>query len=612
MTKGTDPYHDAFGGFCLPSFASSALESGTSTPLPSLSTGPKASLATTHDSGALDLIKTALTQQAAITSPTAQPSSSSTALPVSATGRRKGKFIHDQPRLMTHHVSYPNDANGDEVELEYCVTSFPILAHKYVNQDDFIDRILHGSPVQDNSQSRIAYRGMIVTSQRAVEAYIAAGVRAQDQLRLQGKTSSSSPTQWNRVPFFAVGPATSSALRSVPLAPWLRPRVIMGGDATGTGDALARYVIRHFSTPSILEPNGPEAGTKPPPLLYLVGDKNANTIPDMLSHAPPPAGPVPFEELQVYETAPDPHFAEGCEVLQKTLPSVVSRPPSRRPSHGSMYSKSGSRRPSGGSIHSADRPASAPRSSNPSRKSSSEELRGKPASSSSSHHHLSHVPSVGTPLGVSTMTSTNSTEAHHPRLDTLSIPPPAGGSPLMMASPAGIEPEAINKIEEESVLKLLRSKAKNNGSDSAGSSGARQLIARPDWIVFFSPSGVNYALEEFRRRKWMPPAERDSNGKPDVASTASSEATSTTPTSVPGTETISANTTVTSHASTDGSQSNSGSSRKYPRIAVIGNTTRSWMVENLNIEPDAVASKPGPKELKDAIEAVELRSRSRT
>jgi uroporphyrinogen-III synthase len=600
MSKGTDPYHDAFGSFCLPSFASSALESGTSTPLPSLSASGKSSLASTVESGALDLIKTALSQQAAIANnnnnkTSANHASSAAPLPLSATCRRKGKFIHDQPRLMTHHLSYPSDASGDEVEIEYCVTSFPILSHRFVHQQEFVDRLLHGSR-SDGSKSATPYRGMIVTSQRAVEAYISAGVKAQDMLRSNNKTSSSSPTQWNRVPFFAVGPATASALRSVPLAPWLRPRLVMGGEATGTGDALARYVIRHFSTPAILDEKSDTAtSSQALPLLYLVGDKNASTIPDMLSQASPPLGPIPHEELQVYETSPDPHFAEGCEVLTNTLPSVVSRPPSRRPSNGSMHSRPGSRRPSGGSTTSVDRhPSGALKSANASRKSSSDDLRE--SSRTASQHSLSHVPSVGTPLGVSTMTST---EVVHPRIDNKSITAAVGGSPQLMASPATIEPEAINPIEEESVLKMLRAKAKAAGHESSGGTDSstahnRQTIARPDWIVFFSPSGVNYALEEFRRRKWMPP---------ERATTASSANTSAAATSnTANTEAIGAKTTVTSHSA----------SRKYPRIAVLGSTTRAWMVENLAIEPDAVATKPGPKELKDAIEAVELRLRSRS
>ena len=553
MSKGTDPYHDAFGSFCLPSFASSALESGTSTPLPSLSTGAKSSLSSTAENGALDLIKTALTQQVAGSKASMdQHTSASAALPLSATGRRKGKFIHDQPRLMTHHLSYPSDANGNEVEVEYCVTSFPILTHKLLNQDAFVDRLLYGSQKQ-GSASPGPYRGMIVTSQRAVEAYISAGVKAQDILRSKNKGSSSSPTPWNRVPFFAVGPATSSALRTVPLAPWLRPRLVMGGEATGTGETLARYVIRHFSSPSILDQNSDlRSAEQAPPLLYLVGDKNAPTIPDMLSQASPPTGPIPLEELHVYETAPDPCFAEGCEVLARTLPSVVSRPPSRRPSHGSMHSRAGSRRPSAGST-----------TTNPSRRSSADDLHAKAKTaaelgrtSSNSSHHLSHVPSVGTPLGVSTMTSTDTA---HPRHDNLTISTATGGSPQLMASPATIEPEAINPIEEESVLKMLRSKVKNAGAEGANEGGSAtysamlQRIARPDWIVFFSPSGVHYALAEFRRRKWLPPQASHQQDGPQ--STAAADK---------GAEHLGANTTVTSH----GSAATGGKARSASRGSI--------------------------------------------
>lgn len=201
-----------------------------------------------------------------------------------------------------------------------------------------------------------------------------------------------------------------------------------------------------------------------------------------------------------------------------------------------------------------------------------------------------------------------STETAHPRHDDLAISTAIGGSPQMMASPATIEPEAINPIEEESVLKMLRSKVKNAGADGANdaSSGANhsatlQRIARPDWIVFFSPSGVNYALEEFRRRKWLPPQASHPQDASQQTATANQEA-----------EHLGANTTVTTHTSAaTAAKTSSSKSRKYPRIAVLGSTTRAWMVENLGIEPDAVAAKPGPKELKDAIEAVELRLRAK-
>ncbi|PWZ01117.1 hypothetical protein BCV70DRAFT_159266 [Testicularia cyperi] len=589
MSKGTDPYHDAFGSFCLPSFASSALESGASTPLPGLGSAHRASLHVASDASALDLFKTALAQQAFATSvpssssSASAPASTSTALPSatqpplsSATGRRKGKFIQDQPRLMTHHLSYPSGPHGNEIEIEYCVTSFPILSHALVNQHDLVDRILHGCPANEDSGHRRPYRGVIATSQRAVEAYTEAGVQAQNVLRSKGKSSSSSPTQWNRIPFFAVGPATASALRSLPLAPWLRPRLVMGGEATGNGDALARYVVRHFSGPSLIDSghnndSSEHCATLPDRLLYLVGDKNATTIPDLLLQSAQPPASIPLDELQVYQTGPDSHFAEGCEILAKTLPTVVSRPPSRRPSQGSMQSRPGSRRPSGSSLAGSERGAAAV---------------APPAAAAAG---------LMSPAGVASMTSHEpgdkrggSSVAAAPSHLTTAV----GGSPNLIASPADLEPEPINPIEEESVLKLLR-RSSANGLGT-GSVTQRRLVGRPDWIVFFSPSGVNYALEEFRRRHWLPP---DRSGK--ITSLADKQSSTT--------DTNSAvrftNDSTETHRSTGSAVS------RFPKVAVLGATTRAWIVEHLGFEPDAVAQRPGPKELREAIEAVEMQAR---
>lgn len=587
VVTGTDPYHDAFGSFCLPSFASSALESGTSTPLSSHGFGGKSSLnsPSSTDHSALDLIKTALTQHHA------PPST----LQTSPTGRRKGKFIQDQSRLMTHHLSFP-DPDDEDVQIEYCVTSFPILDHKLVNQQQFVDRLTLGCPSKTDSSHYTPYRGVIVTSQRAVEAYTSAGLKAMETMRANGKSSASSPTQWQRVPFFAVGPATAAALRSMPLAPWLRPRQVMGGDATGTGEALARYVIRHFSGPSLVDPiqdkgledpSVPRTLTDkdldmhlsdPQSLLYLVGDKNAPTIQDMLGRVKHPHERIPLDELQVYETSPDAHFAEGCDVLARTLPTVFSRPPSRRPSQGSSYSQSGSRRPSGGNT-----PVSAPVLS-PS---------VGPLKTDSLTHNGQHQPPSPL-LGLSSINTTSLPSNDHTAKPKIGA---SAASPTFVASPAVLETESINPIEEDNVLGLLRSKIRT-GSSSGGSSHPKQpLIARPDWIVFFSPSGVNYALDEFRRRRWLPPAKDKSYNTVEEGQIAIH-----TVSEIEADKDALPKTTMTAHKS-----SGSGSSRKYPKIAVLGSSTQAWMIEHLGIHPDAVAPKPGPRELKEAIEAVELR-----
>lgn len=165
-SQGTDPYHDAFGPFCLPSFPLSALESGSSTPLP-----PPISLTqmAPNDRAGADLLKNALK--------------------ASATGRRKGRWIEDDATLTTHHMANDPDAaevEGQEVpKKEFCVTSVPILGHRVLNADVLADRIMNGS-LQEQDGVRRPFRGCIVTSQRAVEAWAEAVAMVAESIR-EGK-----------------------------------------------------------------------------------------------------------------------------------------------------------------------------------------------------------------------------------------------------------------------------------------------------------------------------------------------------------------------------------------------------------------------------------------
>lgn len=47
----------------------------------------------------------------------------------------------------------------------------------------------------------------------------------------------------------------------------------------------------------------------------------------------------------------------------------------------------------------------------------------------------------------------------------------------------------------------------------------------------------------------------------------------------------------------------------YPRIAVLGPTTKRWVRQNLGFQPDAVAATPGATELREAIRMAEKRIR---
>ena len=113
---------------------------------------------------------------------------------------------------------------------------------------------------------REAYAGVIVTSQRAVEAW----ARAADG------------AAWTDVPFYAVATATADALvrAGVPAAS------IFGAEEAGTGEKLASFMSNRFRS-------------APPdrPLLYLVGDKRRDTIARALTD-----GGIAIEEMQVYST----------------------------------------------------------------------------------------------------------------------------------------------------------------------------------------------------------------------------------------------------------------------------------------------------------------------
>lgn len=482
-SAGTDPYHDVFGPFCLPSFPLSALESGSSTPLP-----PPVNPHVLGREGA-DILKSALQS--------------------SATGRRRGRWIADDDSLTTTHLA----RDGDD-EREWCVSSIPILGHRLVESHELARRILSGPVGTAGDQAAGGkYRGVVVTSQRAVDAWGEAAQHVSQELRdtaaREGKPAAPT-TLWQRTPFFAVGPATATALRQLgPSLPQpLRPALVMGGGATGTGEALANYVTRHF---------GPlDSEAEPPaPILVLVGDKNAPTIPDMLR-----AKGYPIEVLQVYETCLDEGFDAYCEALSRTLPAISSRPGSRRPSRSGSFSSASGRRPSFGVWA---------------------ERRGSGTGTPSENGPTAALGALGggtTPLGGMTPFSSIAGAGRR------------SGSPQQMA-PGG------SVVEDEEALPL--------DSDIGLSTGTG---TKPDWLVFFSPSGLQYALPTLRARRWLPPA--DAPAHPALSA---------------------------------------GAPDGFPRVACLGPTTKRAVKELLGFAPDAVASAPEPVELREAIRGAESRIR---
>lgn len=90
---------------------------------------------------------------------------------------------------------------------------------------------------------------------------------------------------WSSIPFYSVGPSTSNALQSLKdtINPDLAPRDVLGGEESGNGNQLAEYIL--------------SCEKKPRRILYLVGDKTASELSDILQDHR-----VEITRLQVYAT----------------------------------------------------------------------------------------------------------------------------------------------------------------------------------------------------------------------------------------------------------------------------------------------------------------------
>ncbi|KAG1849484.1 tetrapyrrole biosynthesis, uroporphyrinogen III synthase [Suillus subluteus] len=160
----------------------------------------------------------------------------------------------------------------------YHPISVPVLETVIVCREELAHRLSIGPEKQNLS-------GIIITSQRAVEAWSEA---AQALITADNNTPLKPESDWWSVPFYAVGEATSVALRDLceKIPTMYTPRDIRGGSETGTAERLAGFILKDL----------PSDGTSRK-LLYLTGDKNRDTLPRILESAG-----VALDPLQVYAT----------------------------------------------------------------------------------------------------------------------------------------------------------------------------------------------------------------------------------------------------------------------------------------------------------------------
>jgi hypothetical protein len=109
--------------------------------------------------------------------------------------------------------------------------------------------------------------------------------------------------------FYVVGKATEKVLSSCPDLP-LTPRKnkILGAES-GNGEALAHFIISYYTNNN----RNPKEETRSRPLLYLTGDKNRETLPQILGNAG-----FSVAKFQVYETG-------VVKDLEEKLESVIEK-----------------------------------------------------------------------------------------------------------------------------------------------------------------------------------------------------------------------------------------------------------------------------------------------
>ena len=103
-----------------------------------------------------------------------------------------------------------------------------------------------------------------------------------------------------------VGKATARALgaiRDLCGDTELTPTDIRGASESGTGERLAHFILDELGKREMLNPK----------LLYLTGDKNRDTLPNILRN-----GGVEMDFLPVYETQPCSNFAANLQTVVST------------------------------------------------------------------------------------------------------------------------------------------------------------------------------------------------------------------------------------------------------------------------------------------------------
>ncbi|KAK0204209.1 tetrapyrrole biosynthesis, uroporphyrinogen III synthase [Desarmillaria ectypa] len=176
--------------------------------------------------------------------------------------------------LLLREPTPSSDSGKDRYEVpfaaaKYTPFSIPVLETVLINITELALVTAQGD-----------FDGIIMTSARSCEAW--------DKANGTGKDA-------KEFPFYVVGKATASTLRSI------IPNADIRGESSGTAEQLANFILA-------VQP-------RPTKLLYLTGDKNRDTLPNILG-----AAGVSLHSLKVYET-------QGSSTFSQHLKKIVPKRP---------------------------------------------------------------------------------------------------------------------------------------------------------------------------------------------------------------------------------------------------------------------------------------------
>ncbi|KAF2664512.1 tetrapyrrole biosynthesis, uroporphyrinogen III synthase [Microthyrium microscopicum] len=182
--------------------------------------------------------------------------------------------------ILLKTVSKPTDRYEEVLgSIGYDPVFIPVLDHGLIDEaiDDIAGLILKGAFLS-------SFGGIIFTSQRAVEAF----ARVVEHLKQKHEEELIQNLR-SGTTLYVVGPATHRALKA------LDPPCPIRGEETGTGEALAAYILENYKAT--------DGQGRRRSLLFLVGEQRRDIIPRTLqSNDLPVDRLIGVHEITVYKT----------------------------------------------------------------------------------------------------------------------------------------------------------------------------------------------------------------------------------------------------------------------------------------------------------------------